>query len=136
MIPIGNGTDLASELVNGVGQPQLLYFTAPWCVNCKKLTPFLERLETEQRLRVLKVDTDEALDIADAYDVVSLPSFVFFKCDGTRWSQTSDGSDVELLEGPKQELLEVVIADWLVPNAPNPSPTNLSSNYFSMDEDF
>ncbi|MBN2380432.1 thioredoxin [candidate division WOR-3 bacterium] len=56
-------------------------FWANWCPPCKMLAPVLEELanEYENRVRIVKVDVDEARDLARHYDVMSIPTVLFFK---------------------------------------------------------
>jgi thioredoxin 1 len=56
-------------------------FFAEWCGPCKMLSPVLESLapEFEGKLEIVKVDIDEAAEIAQKYNVTSVPTIVFIK---------------------------------------------------------
>lgn len=56
----------------------LVDFYAQWCGPCKKLTPFLEKLD-DTKIHLVKIDVDENSDIADKYKITSLPTILFFK---------------------------------------------------------
>nr|XP_033811556.1 thioredoxin H-type-like isoform X2 [Geotrypetes seraphini]XP_033811649.1 thioredoxin H-type-like isoform X2 [Geotrypetes seraphini]XP_033811736.1 thioredoxin H-type-like isoform X2 [Geotrypetes seraphini] len=56
-------------------------FTASWCGPCQMIAPYFEVLSQRHNARVafMKVDVDEVPDIADEYDIVAMPTFVFLK---------------------------------------------------------
>lgn len=59
----------------------LVDFWAPWCKYCIELEPILKRLEDKflNNFSVFKVNVDEHPDLAQKYDVMGLPSLIFFK---------------------------------------------------------
>ena len=55
-------------------------FYADWCGPCKKLSPEFARLSTEyDSITFLKVNTDEAEELAKHYDVSALPTIIYIK---------------------------------------------------------
>ena len=57
----------------------LLDFFATWCGPCKMLSPVLEELDREGfPVQIVKVDTDEALDLAMEYHVQAIPTLIYF----------------------------------------------------------
>ncbi|XP_042367899.1 thioredoxin isoform X1 [Plectropomus leopardus] len=57
-------------------------FTATWCGPCKQISPVFESLSglpENKNVVFLKVDVDEAEDICQAFEVRSMPTFIFFK---------------------------------------------------------
>lgn len=53
-------------------------FFAAWCGPCKGIAPKLEVLEKEfPNITILKVDVDDSEELAGAYDVSVLPTFLF-----------------------------------------------------------
>ena len=55
-------------------------FFAPWCGPCKKIAPKLEEFEvTYPNVVTLKVNVDEALGLAEKYDISAMPTFLAFK---------------------------------------------------------
>lgn len=59
----------------------LVDFWAPWCRYCIKLNPTLENLINEftNGFKLVKVNTDEHPEVAQSYEVMSLPTLKFFK---------------------------------------------------------
>jgi len=55
-------------------------FYATWCGPCKMIAPQIEEMSTSMTDVVfLKVDVDEAEDVAGNYNVTAMPTFMFFK---------------------------------------------------------
>ena len=77
-------------------------FWAVWCGPCQMVAPIVEELANEYagKLRVMKLNTDENPEIAGRYQVMSIPTILFFK----------DGKPVEKLVGarPKRQFKEVI----------------------------
>lgn len=61
--------------------PVLVDFSATWCGPCKKLEPIVHEIAGEfaGRLKVVKVDVDQARSAAARYAVMSVPSVFLFK---------------------------------------------------------
>src|SRR5947209_17838301 len=68
-------------------------FWAVWCGPCQMVAPVVEELANEYagKLQVMKLNTDENPEIAGRYQVMSIPTIMFFK----------DGRPVEKLTGPR-----------------------------------
>ena len=77
-------------------------FWAVWCGPCQMVAPIVEELATEYagKLRVMKLNTDENPEIAGRYQVMSIPTILFFR----------NGQVVEKLIGarPKRQFKEVI----------------------------
>ena len=56
-------------------------FWAAWCGTCQMIAPVVEDLATEYhgRMKVAKLNTDENPDIASRYQVMGIPTLMFFK---------------------------------------------------------
>ena len=58
----------------------LVDFYADWCGPCKSLSPIVDEVaEENENLKVVKVNVDEAQDIALKYQVMSIPTLVVIK---------------------------------------------------------
>ncbi|RDX91349.1 TPR repeat-containing thioredoxin TDX, partial [Mucuna pruriens] len=58
----------------------ILYFTATWCGPCRHISPIYTSLaEKYPKVVFLKVDIDEATDVAAAWNISSVPTFFFVK---------------------------------------------------------
>ena len=56
-------------------------FWATWCGPCRMLSPLLDEVEAEMedKVEVVKVNVDDADEIAMRYRIMSSPTLLFFK---------------------------------------------------------
>jgi len=79
----------------------ITYFTAPWCAPCKVFGPTLLSFAGREGIIVEKIDVDNNLDRAREFDVMSVPTTVWFK-DGTPVASfTGAMSEPELIQNLK-----------------------------------
>ena len=79
--------------------PVLLYGWAPWCGVCGSTGPTVEALarETKGKVRVVKLNIDANPNLAQRYDILSVPAFFIF--DGGELKEHIPGAV------PKHELM-------------------------------
>lgn len=71
-------TPIPQDLIPVIG-PTVVDFYATWCGPCKQLAPILEKLEKKYQGRVtfMRIDVDEEPDLAQAFQVESIPTLFF-----------------------------------------------------------
>ena len=57
----------------------LVDFYADWCGPCKMMSPILDELSEEEKIKVCKIDTDEEIELAKEYGVMTIPCIIAFK---------------------------------------------------------
>ena len=80
-------------------------FWATWCGPCRMLSPLLDEVEEELagKITVVKVNVDDADEIAARFRIMNIPTLLFFK----------DGAVVDKTVGamPKNVLLDKINAN-------------------------
>lgn len=60
--------------------PVLVDFNADWCGPCRMLSPILDELASERAdYKIVSINIDEEDELAEEYNVKSIPCLVFFK---------------------------------------------------------
>ena len=62
-------------------KPVILDFYADWCGPCKMMSPIIDGIADElgEEVKVGKVNTDENLDLAQKFNIMSIPTIMIFK---------------------------------------------------------
>ena len=83
-------------------KPVLIDFYATWCGPCRALEPILDELYTEYdgEIDIYKVNTEDEMELAGAFGVMSLPTLLFIPIEGK--PAISPGAP------PKQMLKELI----------------------------
>ena len=94
-------TNFQREVLNSK-IPVLVDFWAEWCAPCHMVAPAVEEIakEYEGKLKVCKLDVDEAGDLAGTFGVMSIPTLILFKA-GQKVEQVVGA----VLKGQLQELV-------------------------------
>lgn len=76
-------------------------FFATWCGPCKMIAPMVEKFATQYADdKFIKVDVDELGEVAQEYEISSMPTFLLFK----------DGKVIEKVIGANPGNLKSVLA--------------------------
>ncbi len=61
--------------------PVLVDFWAEWCAPCRMVAPAVEEIakDYQGRLKICKLNVDEALETASQYGIMSIPTLAIFK---------------------------------------------------------
>jgi len=74
-----NSENFEEEVLNSKNTV-LVDFYADWCGPCKMLSPVIDQISEEnQDIKVVKVNVDNAQDLAMKYQVMSIPTLVVIK---------------------------------------------------------
>ncbi|GMH23368.1 hypothetical protein Nepgr_025211 [Nepenthes gracilis] len=104
VIGIHSTSELESKLnaASKLSRLAILYFTATWCGPCRFISPLYTSLAGKHpNIVFLKVDIDEARDVASRWNISSVPTFFFIK----------NGKEVDKVVGADKSSLERKIAE-------------------------
>ncbi len=74
----------------------LVDFYATWCGPCRMLAPVLESVS--DKILVVKVDIDENMDLAKRFGIMSVPTLIYFKKDGSHEKKTGYMPSSDILD--------------------------------------
>ncbi len=95
-----NEKNFESEVLNS-DKVVLADFNADWCGPCQMLKPIIEEISDERNdIKVVSINIDDEEDLAEKYEVYSIPCVVAFK----------DGKEVRRSVGfkPKDDILSLI----------------------------
>ena len=83
----------------------IIDFYAEWCMPCLMMVPIMERMaEKNKGIKFAKINVDDAGNLANEYEVSSIPCIIFFK----------DGEEVDSIVGSiAEDILKEKIYDYL-----------------------
>ncbi|HLI48095.1 MAG TPA: thioredoxin [Chthonomonas sp.] len=73
-------SEFEAEVINS-NVPVVIDFWAEWCNPCRLIAPHVEALAQEYagKAKVFKVNVDEEREIAEKYNILQIPTLLFFK---------------------------------------------------------
>lgn len=68
-------------------KPTLVDFFATWCGPCKMQGPILEQVKNKMgdKVNIIKIDVDRNPEIAERYNIRSIPTLIVFKGGEALW---------------------------------------------------
>ena len=79
------------DMLSGADKPTLVDFYATWCGPCQLMAGELKKVkdQLQDKLQIVKIDTDRYKTLASKYQIHALPTMVLFK----------DGQEIDRIEG-------------------------------------
>ncbi|XP_024970296.1 TPR repeat-containing thioredoxin TDX isoform X2 [Cynara cardunculus var. scolymus] len=105
VVTIHKAVELETRLSGSSRSNQLaiLYFTATWCGPCRLMGPLYTKMAAKYpKVAFLKIDIDEARDVAAQWNISSVPSFFFIR----------NGNKIDQVVGADKTSLEEKIAKY------------------------
>jgi len=73
---INNKKELEDILIKN--QKVLVDFYADWCAPCNMLSPVLEEIESENLIKICKINVDNNQELVSEFLINSIPTLIYF----------------------------------------------------------
>jgi len=71
--------EVVKDLNSLTDELTIVDFFATWCGPCKMVAPLLEELHNNKQVKVLKVDVDQAEELANQFQIYAVPTLYLMK---------------------------------------------------------
>ena len=80
-------------------RPVVVDFYAVWCGPCKTQSPILKEIADEmgERIRVIKIDVDQNEELANQYNIQSVPTLMIFMNGEEKYRQSGVHTKAQLM---------------------------------------
>ena len=88
--------------------PAVVDFYADWCGPCRRVAPIMEKLaeEYDGQLVVYKINVDQEKDLAEAFQVKSIPMVLFIPLEGKPMMQVGAMQEAEYKKVVEEQLIK------------------------------
>lgn len=77
----------------------ILYFSAPWCGPCKVMSPLVEQMAKQGKIKMKKINVDYDASMPQKYNIKSVPTMVLTDLDGNEINRkTGQMSEQQILD--------------------------------------
>ena len=77
----------------------ILYFSAPWCGPCKVMSPLMEQMAKQGKIKMKKINIDYDATMPQQYNIKSIPTMILTDLDGNEIKRTTGNmSEVQIME--------------------------------------
>lgn len=83
----------------------MLEFFANWCPHCQRMKPVVNEFEEETKGKVslvIRIDIDEEGELADSYDIETIPTFILMRKGEQLWRESGEMTVEKLKEAVKR----------------------------------
>lgn len=98
--PVGMTVDQFNQRLKTTTQPLLVYFTADWCVVCKRQKPILKQAFSEigDHAELLTLNMENNPLIAEYFEIDALPALILYKDGYMVWNRVGLQDKEKILE--------------------------------------